>query len=161
MLPPTRGEGLAVIDRGPMSPTQALEILNAHPDLEGIWTSGIDYPVVEQFGVAGAAYIPIVGADNNEFIGQLIDLEGEGLTGIAVSNPPSVGGAGAAVALDILEGKSVEKQVLLTPVGLVEREELEAVFVPGLTAGWSSYMVIEPFVNYTADQVVACKGPGE
>jgi len=86
----------------------------------------------------------------------------DGLTGAGVSNPPSIGGVGAAVALDILEGKEVAQQTLLTPVVLDTMEELENVFVPNLTAGWSSYMVIEPFVTYTDSQaVIDCRGPGE
>ncbi len=139
---------------------QALEILTTQ-EVDGIWTSGIDYSVVEQFPVAGVDYVPVVGADNNAFIGQLIDLQGEGLTGVAVSNPPSVGGAGAAIALNILEGQDVSKRTLLTPVALSTQEELEAVYVEGLTEGWSSYMEIEPYTSYTADDVIACKGPGE
>lgn len=139
---------------------QALEVLTTQ-DVDGIWTSGIDYTVVEQFAVAGVDYVPVVGADNNEFVAQLIQLGDEGLTGAAVSNPPSVGGVGAAIALDILEGKDVPQQTLLTPVVLSDQDALEAVYVDGLTAGWSSYMEIEPYVNYTADMVVACKGPGE
>jgi ribose transport system substrate-binding protein len=139
---------------------QALEILTTQ-EVDGIWTSGIDYSVVEQFPVAGVAYVPIVGADNNAFIGQLIDLAGEGLTGVAISNPPSVGGAGAAIALNILEGQDVAKVTLLDPAALSTQEELEAVYVEGLTEGWSSYMEIEPYTSYTADDVIACKGPGE
>jgi ribose transport system substrate-binding protein len=138
---------------------QALEILTTM-ELDGIWTSGIDYTVVEQFDVAGVDYIPVVGADNNAFIEQLMSVDG--LTGAAVSNPPSIGGVGAAVALDILEGKDVPKETLLTPVVLDTMEELEAVYIPDLTAGWSSYMVIEPYVTYTdAQDVIDCKGPGE
>lgn len=139
---------------------QALDILTTQ-EVDGIWTSGIDYSVVEQFPVAGVPYVPIVGADNNAFIGQLLDLKGEGLTGVAVSNPPSVGGAGAAVALDILEGKTVAKRTLLTPAALATEEELRAVYVDGLTEGWSSYMEIEPYTSYTSADVIACKGPGE
>lgn len=141
---------------------QALEILSTQ-DVDGIWTSGIDYTVVEQFSVAGVDFVPVVGADNNEFIAQLLNKGGntDGLTGAAVSNPPSIGGVGAAVALDILEGTTVSQTTLLTPVVLSTQEELEGVYVEGLTAGWSSYMEIEPYVSYTADMVVACKGPGE
>lgn len=139
---------------------QALEILSTK-DVDGIWTSGIDYTVVEQFNVAGVDYVPIVGADNNAFIEQLITLAGDGLVGAGVSNPPSIGGVGAAIALDILEGKTVDQETLLTPVVLSEMTDLEAVFVPDLTAGWSSYMEIEPYVHYTSDMVIDCKGPGE
>ncbi|MDK1010524.1 MAG: substrate-binding domain-containing protein [Actinomycetota bacterium] len=137
---------------------QALEILTTK-DIDGIWTSGIDYSVVEQFPVAGVDYVPIVGADNNAFIGQLLNTAG--LTGVAITNPPSVGGAGAAVALDILEGKTVSKRTLLTPAAIVDKADLEAVYVEGLTEGWSSYMEIEPYTTYTSDDVIACKGPGE
>lgn len=141
---------------------QALELLTS-TEVDGIWTSGIDFPVVEQFEVAGVPYVPVVGADNNAFIEQLLnpDLQAAGLTGVAVSNPPSIGGVGAAIALDILEGKDVSQTTLLTPTALATQAELEAVYVPGLTAGWSSYMEIEPYVSYTADMVVTCQGPGE
>ncbi len=141
---------------------QALEILTTK-DVDGIWTSGIDYSVVEQFAVAGVPFVPVVGADNNGFIGQLINVEGntEGLVGVAVSNPPSVGGAGAAVAIDILEGQSVSKRTLLTPAAIAEAANLEALYVADLPAGWSSYMEIEPYTSYAASDVIACKGPGE
>lgn len=138
---------------------QALEILTSM-EVDGIWTSGIDYSVVEQFEVAGVDYVPIVGADNNAFIEQLMTIDG--LSGAGVSNPPSIGGVGAAVALNILEGQDVPKETLLTPVVLDTMDELEGVFVPDLTAGWSSYMVIDPYVTYTSPQdVIDCKGPGE
>ena len=139
---------------------QALEILTTQ-EVDGIWTSGIDYTVVPQFEIAGVDYVPVVGADNNEFVAQLLEFNEDGLTGAAVSNPPSIGGVGAAVALNILEGQDVPPDTLITPVVLSSQEELEAVYVPALAAGWSSYMVIEPYVSYTADQVVACVGPGE
>ena len=138
---------------------QALELLTTM-EVDGIWTSGIDYSVVDQFEVAGVDYVPVVGADNNAFIEQLISIDG--LEGAAVSNPPSIGGVGAAVALDILEGKDVAATTLLTPVVLSSQDELNNVFVPDLTAGWSSYMVIEPYVTYAdAQMVIDCKGPGE
>ena len=141
---------------------QALEILTTQ-EVNGIWTSGIDYSVVEQFAVAGVDFVPIVGADNNGFIGQLLNVDGttEGLTGVAVSNPPSVGGAGAAVAISLLNGETVDKTTLLTPAAIASVSDLEALYVSDLPAGWSSYMEIEPFTTYTADDVIACKGPGE
>ena len=116
--------------------------------------------MVEQFQAAGLPYVPIVGADNNAFIEQLLTVDG--LQGVAVTNPPSVGGAGAAIAINILEGQDVSKRTLLTPLALSEQGDLEAIFVEGdFPAGWSSYMEIEPYTSYTADDVLACKGPGE
>ena len=40
-------------------------------DYDGIWTSGIDYTVVNAFETVGKDPVPVVGADNNEFINQL------------------------------------------------------------------------------------------
>jgi ribose transport system substrate-binding protein len=138
---------------------QIAEIL-ATADIDGVWTSGTDFSVVDQFEASGAAYVPIVGADNNAFIGQLLNTDG--VTGVAVTNPPSVGGAGAAIALDILEGKTVAKRTLLTPVALTTKEQFEPLYIDGeFPEGWSSYMEIEPYTSYTSDDVIACKGPGD
>ena len=137
---------------------QALEILTTM-EVDGIWTSGIDYTVVEQFAVAGVAPVPVVGADNNAFIESLYTVDG--LTGAAVTNPPSIGGVGAAVALDILEGQSVALRTLITPALYDDPAALQDLFVEDLPAGWSAYMEIEPYTNYTAQQVLDCKGPGE
>ena len=59
--------------------------------------------------------MPVVGADNNGFVGQMIDLKGAGFTGAAVTNPPSVGGAGLAVALDVLQKKDHPHVIKITP----------------------------------------------
>ena len=42
-------------------------------DYDGIWTSGIDYTVVNAFETAGKEPVPVVGADNNGFVKQLLD----------------------------------------------------------------------------------------
>ncbi|MEY3020048.1 MAG: hypothetical protein RLZZ272_1032 [Actinomycetota bacterium] len=142
---------------------QALDTLNAQ-DIDGIWTSGIDYTVVEQFAVAGKDYVPVVGADNNGFIAQMIDLYDDGFVGGAVTNPPAIGGVGAAIAIKTLLGESFDALNLLTPevYDMVDRaDETQAIYQPDQQVGWSTYVEIAPYTTYTADQVVACKGPGE
>ena len=82
--------------------------------IDGIWTSGIDSTVVDAYKTAGKPFVPVVGADNNGFVGQLIDLKAKGFTGAAVTNPPSVGGAGLAVALDVLQKKDHPHVIKIT-----------------------------------------------
>src|SRR5438093_280882 len=53
---------------------QMLDILNSGVQVNGVWTSGIDYTVVNAFKTAGKPYVPVVGADNNEFLRQLLKL---------------------------------------------------------------------------------------
>ena len=70
------------------------DLLASGKPIDGIWTSGIDSTVVDAYKTAGKPFVPVVGADNNGFIGQLVDLKDKGLSGAAVSNPPAVGAAG-------------------------------------------------------------------
>ena len=141
---------------------QALDILNAQ-EVDGIWTSGIDYTVVPQFEVAGVAPVPLVGADNNEFIAQLIEMNPD-FEGAAVTNPPAIGGVGTAIAISALKGENPDQETILTPEVFDmanDADTLNEIYVPALNAGWSSYMEIDPWTNYTAAQVAECRGPGE
>src|SRR5204863_6503893 len=92
---------------------QMLDILNCGVQVDGVWTSGIDYTVVNAFKTAGKPYVPVVGADNNQFLKQLMTVNG--FRGVAVTNPATIGGAGAGVAIRLLQGKSVQSWVKLTP----------------------------------------------
>jgi ribose transport system substrate-binding protein len=143
---------------------QALDIITT-TEVDGIWTSGIDYPVVEQFSNADEEFVPIVGADNNGFIEQLIDLKDEGLTGVAVTNPPPVGGVATAIAIDLLTGAEEHPQdTLLTPElfdNVDSTEQLEELYQPDLPQGFVSTIEIPPWTTYTAEDVLECKGPGE
>ena len=65
-------------------------------DYDGIWTSGIDYTVVNAFDTVGKEPVPVIGADNNEFINQLIN----GRPGALVTNPAVIGAVGTQIALD-------------------------------------------------------------
>ncbi|HJW60633.1 MAG TPA: LacI family transcriptional regulator, partial [Actinomycetota bacterium] len=127
---------------------------------DGVWTSGIDYTVVNAFKTVGKDPVPVVGADNNEFIQQLLD----GTPGAAVTNPAVIGGVGTALALDVLTGKTVERETLLTPEvwdTTEDKSTLEANSFPDRDATFSSAVSVKPYTTYTNDQLFACKGPGE
>ncbi len=142
---------------------QALDLITTQ-EIDGIWTSGIDYPVVEQFQAADVDYVPIVGADNNGFVRQLIELEGDGLVGAAVTNPPAIGGVGMSIAIDALEGNEPPLETILTPALFAtgDAEGLRGLFAPDEQPGWSTYVDIEPYTHYNGSaDVSACKAPGE
>ncbi len=142
---------------------QALDLITIQ-EIDGIWTSGIDYPVVEQFQAANVDYVPIVGADNNGFVEQLLELADEGLVGAAVTNPPAIGAVGMSIALDALTGKNPELVTTLTPevFDTDNMEGLEAMYAPDEQVGWSTYVNIPPYTHYSGSaDVSACKAPGE
>ena len=126
----------------------------------GVWTSGIDYTVVNAFQTVGKPPVPVVGADNNEFIHQLID----GKPGVVVTNPAVIGGVGAAIAIRALDGEKPDQQTLLSPqVWDAEKNkaDLEENYFADRDPTFSSAVSVEGYTTYTPDQLFACKGPGE
>ena len=110
--------------------------------------------------------MPIVGADNNGFMGEEIDLKDAGLVGINVTNPPAVGGAGLSIALDVLQGKKMPHVTHLkpdvydssTPEGMAW---LKSLYDPKVDPNYPVYSPVKPYTHYTIEQEKACKGPGE
>jgi ribose transport system substrate-binding protein len=141
---------------------QMLDILNSGVKVDGVWTSGIDYTVVNAFKTAGKPLVPIVGADNNEFLKQLMTVSG--LHGAAVTNPATIGGAGAAVALKLLQGQNVQGWVKLTPqlwdnATSAGKTEIKANYSPSQPPTYSARLEIKPWTTYTPQQLFSCKGP--
>jgi ribose transport system substrate-binding protein len=140
---------------------QALDVLNGSQKVDGIWTSGIDYTVVNAFDTLHMTPVPVIGADNNAFVGML--LNDPKVKGAAVSNPAAVGGVGAAIALQVLEGKKVDRNTLLTPEVWTKRDtdQLKAHYFAQKDPTYSTSVQVKPYTTYTNDQLFACKGPGE
>lgn len=145
---------------------QALDLLNSGVAINGIWTSGIDYPVVAAFKTAGKPLVPIVGADNNGFLKNLIQQGKLGFRGVAVTNPATIGGVGASMAVKLLDGGSVPKWVKLTPEvwdngTAAGKVQINANYSPKQPAGYPARLQVKPWTTYTKAQLYACKGPGE
>ena len=144
---------------------QINDIIAAGVPFQGIWTSGIDNVIVDAFVESGTPLVPIVGADNAGFVGQLASVEG--LVGAAVTNPGSVGGAGVALAIQILDGQMpASKTVLVDPSLWANNQDegkaqLAAAQNPNLDPEWPVSVSIPGWTTYSMDEIIACKGPGE
>ena len=143
---------------------QMKDLLASGKQIDGVWTSGIDSVIVDAYKTAQKPYVPVVGADNNGFVGQLIDLKAAGFTGAAVTNPPSVGGAGLAVALDVLQKKDHPHVIKITPAVWDNATDenlaaLKKVYDPKLDPFYSVDIDVKPYTTYTMEQILACKGP--
>jgi ribose transport system substrate-binding protein len=138
------------------------DLLASGKQIDGIWTSGIDSTVVDAYKTAGKPYVPVVGADNNGFIGQLINMKSDGLSGAAVSNPPAVGGAGLGLALAVLEKKKQNRVNKLTPTiwdNTTGLNDLKKAYNPKVDPYFSVAINLPPYTMFTADQIIGCKGP--
>ena len=144
---------------------QILSFLATGTPINGIWTSGIDNVIVDGLVEQQAPMVPVVGADNAGFVGQLNSVKG--LVGAAVTNPGSIGGAGVTLALQILDGKKPAEHTVLVQPQLWEnvtdegKAKLKAAADPSLSPEWPVSISIPDWTTYTKDQIVACKGPGE
>tara|TARA_R110002124_G_scaffold53595_7_gene153719 strand:+ start:8872 stop:9900 length:1029 start_codon:yes stop_codon:yes gene_type:complete len=144
---------------------QILDYIATGIPFDGVWTSGIDNVIVDAFVESDTPLVPIVGADNAGFVGQLNSVDG--LVGAAVTNPGSVGGAGVALAIKLLEGEKPEQRVVLVDPELWEngtaegKAKLKVAADPSLDPEWPVSIFIPGWTNYTKEQIIACKGPGE
>jgi ribose transport system substrate-binding protein len=140
---------------------QMLDILNSGVKVDGVWTSGIDYTVVNAFKTAGKPYVPVVGADNNQFLKQMLALYPK-LQGAAVTNPATIGGVGTAIAIKQLQGKATPKKIVLTPaVWDVARAKatIKANYSSKRAPTYSARLQVKPYTTYTTSQLTSCKGP--
>lgn len=144
---------------------QILDFIATGTPFNGIWTSGIDNVIVDALVESQTPLVPVVGADNAGFVGQLSSVQG--LKGAAVTNPGSIGGAGVTLALQILEGKKPAQQTVLVEPQLWDnttddgKAKLKAAADPSLSPEWPVSISIPDWTTYTKEQIVACKGPGE
>lgn len=139
---------------------QALDVFGTQ-EVDGVWTSGTDYTVVNAMETAGHPLVPVVGQDTNEFVRQILELEG--FAGAVTTNPAAVGGVGTAVALQVLEGEDVERETILDPEVLDLEEDgdtLEELYLPDRDATFPVQVSVEGFTSYTPEQLFACEGPG-
>jgi ribose transport system substrate-binding protein len=137
---------------------QANDILNSNTQVDAIWTSGIDYVVVDALKKAGQDDVPVIGTDNNKFLEQLQD----GAPGAAVTNPATIGGVGTAIAIQALNGENPEKVTTLTPeVWDMESsaDTIKEFYDPKLPPTYSTQMIVEPYTTYTPEQLTGCQGP--
>jgi ribose transport system substrate-binding protein len=142
---------------------QMTALLNSGKKIDGVWTSGVDYTVVNAYRTAHRKLVPIVGADNNEFVHQLVTLKGQGLVGAAVTNPPPIGGVGAAIALRVLSGQHPPQVVTLKPqvwsnTNAAGIAQLRAHYLPSRGPSYGADWIVKPYSNYTKGELFTCKG---
>jgi len=154
----------SVTERDPAVAVEQLnKFLATGKPYDGIWASGLDSVLADALKIAGKPLVPIVGGDRGPFVGQL--LSQDGLTGVAVTDPPAVGGAAVALALDVLDGDASATTVeTVTPEvwpndSEAGRAALTAASDPDLELAWPVSVTIPGRTTYTMDQLLACDGP--
>jgi ribose transport system substrate-binding protein len=148
-----------------------LDFLASGLPVDGVWTSGIDFVIAQAFQESEAPLVPVVGADSAEFVSQLAGPDAiEGFNAAFVTNPASIGGAGVALALKILNGElpkvpaDAESAVVnIVPVLFENVTEegkaaTEAALDPELPSTWPVGITVDGWTTYTKEDLLACGG---
>jgi len=145
-----------------------------YDQIQGIWASGMGKQIIDAVKAANKKFVPIADADIGGFVAQLLDSTGfPGLTGAAVTNTASVGGAGVSLAYKVLTGEKVEQSsganrpntILLDPQILDNttdqgKADLQKwISVPNMDPLWPLSLSIPGYTDYDPNTVPAtCKG---
>ena len=144
---------------------QMLDFLATGIPFDGVWTSGIDNVIVDAFVEFDVPLVPIVGADNAGFVGQLASGRGPGRRG---GHQPRLGRrrgrrAGAADPRRRDAG-GPDRARRSRDLGQHDRRgqaKIAAAQNPDLDPEWPVSVEIPDWTTYTMEEIIACKGPGE
>jgi len=145
----------------PTGSKEMANILQSGEKVDGVWTSGIDSIIVDAYKTAGKPVVPIVGADNNGFMKQILEDPDVKDKGVMVTNPAIIGAVGTKIAIDALDGKNPEKVTTLTPEvwDSTNVDEWKDNYDPKLPPTYSVTMSIPGLTDFTPEQLKGCQGP--
>jgi ribose transport system substrate-binding protein len=125
-------------------------LLAANPEINGVWSQGgaMTLGAIDAFEAAQRPLVPMTGEDNNGYLKRWQSLKDKGFVSIATSKPTWLGSEALRIALDLLDGKTVQKDTVL-PVPTITADDLPKYVKPSLSDSfWAN-------TRLTDDQVKA------
>lgn len=109
-------------------------LLAANPKIDGVWSQGgaMTLGAIDAFEAAQRPLVPMTGEDNNGYLKRWKALEGKGFDSIGTSKPTWLGSEALIVAINLLDGKPVEKDMVL-PVPTITAADLDKYVKPELS----------------------------
>lgn len=97
-------------------------LLAAHSEIDGVWSQGgaMTLAAIEAFQGANRELVPMTSEDNNGFLIEWKELQSEGFSSVAVAKPTWLGSESLKIALDLLQGKNVEKDQVLPALSITD-----------------------------------------
>ncbi len=91
--------------------TAVSSMLSANPQIDGVWSQGGDMTLaaIEDFQAANRKLVPMTSEDNNGFLKTWKKLQPQGFSSIACAKPTWLAENALNTAIDLLQGKSVQK----------------------------------------------------
>lgn len=95
------------------SETKFASALAAYPKIDGVWSEGGTYGIVQAMLRAHRHLVPMAGEASNGFRLALARYHNQGLTGISIGDPPLLSALAMQVAVRILEGQHLPKKIIV------------------------------------------------
>lgn len=126
-------------------------LLAANPQIDGVWSQGggMTLGAIEAFQAANRPLVPMTSEDNNGFLKTWKELQSSGFKSIAVAKPTWLGSEALKTALDLLNGKDVEKDQVLEVPKITEANLDEFVRTDLPDSFWANSRMTDEEVNAT------------
>ncbi len=101
-------------------------LLAANPDVDGVWSQGgsMTLGAIDAFEAAQRPLVPMTGEDNNGYLKRWVALQDKGFDSVAPSKPTWLGSESLLIALKLLKGEDVDKDVIL-PVPMITADNIQ------------------------------------
>ncbi|MBB5751654.1 ABC transporter substrate-binding protein [Prosthecomicrobium pneumaticum] len=126
-------------------------LLAANPKIDGVWSQGgaMTLGAIDAFEAAQRPLVPMTGEDNNGYLKRWKQLEDKGFDSIGTSKPTWLGSEALRVTIDLLDGKAVEKDMVL-PVPTITAADLDKFVKPDLSDSfWAGTRLTDEQVKAT------------
>ncbi|HXT09651.1 MAG TPA: sugar ABC transporter substrate-binding protein [Roseiarcus sp.] len=119
-----------------VSESEVTKALIAHPKVDGVLNQYGSYGALQAFLNLHRPLVPMSGDDSNGWRVALLKYKDQGLRGISVGDPPSLGAYALKVAVDILDKKKVARDIVVPiPVMTSDTAKVGVNVFPDLPAG--------------------------
>lgn len=108
-----------------VSQSEVSKALIAHPDIDGIINQAGAYGVVQAFLNLHHKFVPMTGEGSNGWRSAMLKYKDQGLKGISVGDPPTLGAYALKVAVEILEKKPPPQKDIVVGIPTLTTDQLK------------------------------------
>jgi ribose transport system substrate-binding protein len=108
-----------------VSQAEIMKVLPAHPKIDGIINQAGDYGVVQALLNLHRPFVPMTGEGSNGWRLSMLKYKDQGLKGISVGDPPSLGAYALKVAVDVLDGHPPADKLINVGIPTLTTEQLK------------------------------------